>query len=120
MNIDKETNSKIDELRVLEQHSQNFLAQKQNSQLELSEIENAIKELSKAEDETYKIVGGIMIKFPKEKLLKELEERKKIVELRILSFEKQERLVEKKVEELQKEINEKLFKSRKKETENIS
>ena len=73
--MDKETENQIRELQILEQNLQSMLMQKQAFQLELSETENAIEELNKSNDETFKIVGNIMIKYSKENLLKDLKER---------------------------------------------
>ena len=113
MDIDKETNKKIEDLQILEHNLQNVLAQKQNVQLELGEILNALGELKKSEDEAYKIVAGIMIKSDKKNLTFELEEKKKLLNLRISSIEKQEKFIEKEVSELRDEIKDILTKSQK-------
>ena len=104
MELSKEIQQKIQELQILEQHLQGFLAQKQAFQLELNEATNALDELKKTKDEVYKILSGIMLKAMKEDLIKELEEKKKLLELRINSIEKQELLLEKKSNELKNEI----------------
>ncbi len=103
--MDKEIQKKVQELQVFEQHLQSFLAQKQMIQMESSETINALEELKKTKDEVYKIISGIMIKADKDSLLKELEEKKKLSELKINSIEKQEALIEKKASVLRSEIN---------------
>ncbi|MEK7121731.1 MAG: prefoldin subunit beta [Patescibacteria group bacterium] len=108
MNIDKETEKRIGELQILEQQLQKFLMEKQTMQVELNEIENALGELDKTNDEAYKILGGIMIKSNKEELIKEMKEKKKILEIRINSIEKQEVLLSNKSEEMKKELRETL------------
>ncbi|MEK6928635.1 MAG: prefoldin subunit beta [Nanoarchaeota archaeon] len=105
MDIDEETGRKIQELQILEQHLQGFLMDKQSFQIELNELLNALEEIKKTEDDVYKIIGGIMIKADKKELSKELDEKKKIFELRISSIEKQEKLIENKASYLRTELN---------------
>lgn len=101
--ISKETEKKIMELQLLEQNLQNSLMQKQHFQTELLETENALKEIVKAK-EAYKIVGNIMISSKKEDLKKELNERKKIIDLRLKTLEKEESKLKEKTTTLQKEV----------------
>jgi prefoldin beta subunit len=105
MEVSKEVSEKIEELRYLESNSQNLLMQKQNSQIELNEINNAIEEVKKAEGEVYKVSSNIMIKANKQEVLKELQEKKKILDLKINSIEKQEKVLDEKSEKLKKEVN---------------
>lgn len=105
MKIDEETEKKVRELQILEQNSQSFLMQKQSFEIELNEVLNALEEIKNSSDEIYKIVGEVMIRSNKEKISAELEEKKRILDLRIKSIEKQEKLIESKLETLRKEIN---------------
>ena len=100
-----ETNKKIEELQLLENHLQNFLVQKQAMQVESNEIENALEELKTSGDEIYKITSGFLIKSDKKNVMKELEEKKKLVSMRIEAMEKQEKLIDKDVWKLRDEIN---------------
>ncbi len=105
MNIPKETEKKIVELQMLEQSMQNFLMQKQKFQISLSEIENAENELKGLKEENaYKIIGDIMIKYKKDKLEQDLKEKKNILDLRLKNLEKQEEKIKEKYESLQKEV----------------
>lgn len=105
MKIDAELGNKIQELQIFEQNLQNILMQKQAFQIEFNEIENAISELKKTEDEVYKVVGGIMLRSDKASLNSELEEKKKLLKIRIDSLEKQNKLIEDKAEKLKKDVN---------------
>jgi len=105
MNISKEIAAKIEELQILEQNLQAFLMQKQAIQIDLNETTNATNELKSSKGDVYKMLGGIMIKSDKETTLKELEEKKKILDLRVGSMEKQEKLIEGKSDALRKEIS---------------
>ena len=106
--IDKETERSIQELQSLEQAIQNLLLQKQAFQIELSETSNALEELKKTKDDAFKIVGQIMIKTDKAELEKELEDKKKLLNLRLNSIQKQEDLMSEKIERLKEEITKKL------------
>ena len=94
---------KIQEMQILEQRIQNLLLQKQSFQIELSETEGALGEIKKSE-EVFKIVGNIMLKSDKNSVNNELSEKKKLLELRIGSIEKQEDAMEKKAETLRTEL----------------
>jgi len=102
-NLDAETQKKIQELQILEQNLQALMSQKQVFQLELNETLNALEEVKKADSEIYKVTGSIMLKSNKDTIMKELEEKKRILELRANSIEKQEKLLESRAEELKEE-----------------
>lgn len=108
MEIDKETAEKIDEIQIIERNSQSILAQKQVIQVEFNEVSNALSETKNSKDEVYKVLGNVMLKANKDSVIKELEERKRILELRINSIEKQEKLLDDKAEKLKEEINKQL------------
>jgi len=104
MKIDEQTGKKIQELQILEQNLQALSIQNQTFQIELTEVLNALADLKKSGEEVYKIVGGLMIRSSKADLISDLEEKKRIFELRISSIEKQEKILEGKAEILKKEI----------------
>ncbi|MBR9692247.1 prefoldin subunit beta [Candidatus Woesearchaeota archaeon] len=105
--MEKSTEEKIQQLQMIEQGMQNFLAQKQQLQSQLIEIESAIKELGTSET-AFKIVGNIMVSAKKEDLLKDLNSKKELIELRIKSVEKQESKMKEKASAMQSEVMEKL------------
>lgn len=95
---------KIQEMQIIEQRLRNTLLQKQSFQMELSETTSASEELEKSGDEVFKIIGQLMIKTNKENVQEELFNKKKILELKIKSFEKQEEILSTQLDKLQKEI----------------
>ena len=105
--MEKSTEEKIQQLQLIEQGMQNFLAQKQQFQAQLAEIESALKELEKSKD-AYKIVGNIMVSADKEELLKDLKSKKEIIDLRIKTLEKQEKQMKEKASAMQSQVLEKL------------
>ena len=96
--------SKMQELQLLEQSLQNTLMQKQAFQMELSETQAALGELKNSGDEVFKIIGQLMIKSEKSKITSDLENKEKILNLRISTLEKQENSLTEKFEGLRKEI----------------
>ena len=99
-----EKNKKIQEIQILEQNLQNLLLQKQAFQMEFAETQMAKKEIEKSGDEVFKIIGQLMIKAEKPKITDELNNKEKILDLRIKSIENQEKSMTERIESLRKEI----------------
>ena len=98
-------NNEIQEMQILEQRLQNSIFQKQAFQMELAETDSAISELEKAGDEVFKIIGQLMIKSEKSKIKDELRDKKKILDLRIKSLEKQESSLSEQVEKFREKFS---------------
>ena len=96
--------NKMQEMQILEQSLQNLLLQKQAFQMELTETQSALKEIENSGDEVFKIIGQLMIKTPKSTIKEELSSKEKILEIRIKTFEKQEKSFSEKAEGLRKQI----------------
>lgn len=103
MDLNNEASERIKEIQILEQNLQNILMQKQAFQFELNEATNAIEEVKTTNEEVYKTLGSIIVKANKEKVLTELEEKKRVLELRLGAIEKQEKLIEARTKELTEE-----------------
>jgi|TARA_B100001971_G_C18153999_1_gene517452 prefoldin beta subunit len=108
MDIDNETQQKIQELQGYEQNLQQIMMQKQAFQMELGETDNALGELEKANDEVFKMIGNIMIKTDKTKTLEDLKKKKELLNLRLKSIETQESDLTKQAEELKAEVMKKI------------
>jgi len=109
--MDEKTQGKINELQLLEQNLQNILLQKNTFQTQLMEIDNALKEIKNTKEKAYKIVGPIMIEEKKEKIKKDLDSKKEVINLRLKTIEKQETQLKGKYTELQSEIMKELKKN---------
>ena len=96
--------NKIQELQMLEQNLQNLLMQKQAFQIELSETNAALGEIEKSGDEVFKIVGNIMIQAEKSKMIDELKEKQKVLDMRTNSLDKQESEMTSQLEKLRDEV----------------
>ncbi|MDP4012547.1 MAG: prefoldin subunit beta [Candidatus Nanoarchaeia archaeon] len=102
--INRETEQNIAQLQLMEQNITQLMMQRQAFQGQLLEIENAIKEIGQASGQSYKIIGNVMVASSKEDLKKDLEEKKEMFELRIKNYEKQEKTIKEKAEELQASV----------------
>ncbi|MCX6748430.1 MAG: prefoldin subunit beta [Candidatus Pacearchaeota archaeon] len=104
----QEIREKLQEFQILEQNLQNIFLQKQAFQIELNETESALKEISSSSEEVYKIVGNIMVRAKKPELVKELEEKKEILNLRLKSLNNQEKILSEKMEKSRQELEKEL------------
>jgi len=98
--MSSEHQASLHELEILEHNLQHLSMQKQTIQLELNETINALNEIEKTNDEVYRVLGNIMLRADKSLLRKELEEKKRVLALRLEACEKQEALLEKKAQDL--------------------
>ena len=94
---------KIQQLQLLQQNLQNVALQKQQIQNQLLELNSALNELGSTE-KAYKIVGKIMLSASKEDLVKDLNEKKEVADVRLKNFTKQEETLQKSIDDLQKEV----------------
>jgi len=89
-----------------QQRLQAILLRKQQLNLELMEIENALRELEKVGEDTpvYKSVGSLLIRTEKGKVVKELEDRREYIKLRLESLDAEERRAREQLKELQAKL----------------
>jgi prefoldin beta subunit len=104
MEMDQETQQKIQELQGMEQNLNNLVMQKQAFQMELTETENALSEISKSKDDVFKLVGNIMIKADKKKTEDDLTKKKDLLSLRLKSIDSEEKNLSDNAEALKKEV----------------
>ncbi len=97
------TSAKVNQLQLLQQNLQTVLSHRQQLQEEIGELDSALTELNTTE-KAYKIVGRIMIASSKDKLLKELQDQKEVLDIRLKNFSKQEEKLKENLEKLQKEV----------------
>jgi len=93
----------LKELQMIEQNLQQYQAQRQQFQNQITEAESALAEISGSQ-ESYKIIGNIMVRTDAEKLRLELEEKKEMFEVRVKSLTKQEEKLRAKSKELQSQV----------------
>ena len=90
----------------LQQQLQLIRARKRQLQLELAEVENALKELGKLGDDVpiYKSVGSLLIRVERESVMRELEDRKEYLNVRMKSLEREEERAQQQLEELEPKL----------------
>lgn len=103
----KETQEKVMQLQNMEGRLNALVMQRQAFQSQLFEIENALGELKDA-SESYKVVGQVMVVCDKPKLERDLKDRKKLLETRSTSLEKEETTLKGQFEKLQREVMEEI------------
>ena len=101
--MDDEMQEKIGQIQLIQQNLENFSRQRQQFQMQQTEIETALAEMENS-NQSYKILGNIMVLVDKNKLRKDLEEKKEMLMIRIGSIEKQEEKMKNKAEEIQKDV----------------
>lgn len=108
--IPPQVQEQLARLQQLQQTLQVVITQKQQLEIELSDTERALKELEKLTDETiiYKSIGALLVKSDRQSMLKELSERKELLNTQVTVLAKQEERASSKLKELQQSLQEKL------------
>jgi len=108
-NLDEETQRQIQEIQIMEQNLQQLMMQKQAFQMEANETDFALEELKSSEGEVFKIVGGqVIIKTTREKLEKELNHKKELINARLKNLDKQEEDFSKHISAIRDEVIKKI------------
>lgn len=90
---------------ILQQQLQNVMAQKEAIGMQILEMKKAMEELEKTkEKDVYKIAGPILVKSPRQSVLKELKERDETFGLRLKSLEKEEKKIKVRIEEMREKV----------------
>ncbi|MFW9799101.1 MAG: prefoldin subunit beta [Candidatus Thorarchaeota archaeon] len=94
---------KFDSMR---RNHETLLAMSQTMQSELGEVKATLEELKKQPDDvvTYKAVGQVMFRMEKTKLVDELNDKEKTLEMRLASTNKQVQKLGEQLKELQTKI----------------
>jgi len=98
---------KLQQAQRLQAELENIVAQRYQLEISLKEVEKSLEELEKVDENTpiYKSVGSILVKAKsKEEVKKELEDKKDTLEIRIKAIKRQQELLQKKYEEIQREF----------------
>jgi len=80
----------MQQIQFFQENLQAILMQKQAFQMELSETISALKEVENSKEDVYKLIGQLMIKTPSQKIVEELKNKEKIIEMRLKRLEDQE------------------------------
>jgi len=108
-NLDEETQQQIQQLQMMEQSFQQLLMQKNAFSMETNETDYIIKEVEKTSGEVSRIIGNqVLIKSTKEEILKDMKNKKKLLETRMKTIDEQEKEFSQKIEEIREEVMKKI------------
>jgi len=108
-NLDEETQQKIQQLQMMEQSFQQLLMQKNAFSMEANETDFIIKEVEKTKGEVSRVIGNqVVVKTTKEEILEDMKNKKKLLDTRMKSIDEQEKEFSQKIEEIRKEVMEKI------------
>ncbi|QKQ99912.1 prefoldin subunit beta [Metallosphaera tengchongensis] len=95
-------------LQQLQSQLERLTYEKSVIESELREVNEVLKELASIPQDSpiYKIVGNLLVKQNISNVQNELNERKELLELKSRTYQKQEGLLRKQFEDLQKKVNE--------------
>lgn len=101
-----EVQERIARLQQLQGMLQSLVLQRQRVEIELTETERALKTLEKtlAGSRIFKSVGSILVELPKEEVVRDLTERKELLEIRSKALEKQESKARERLASLQETL----------------
>ncbi|MBT3407750.1 hypothetical protein HOK68_01595 [Candidatus Woesearchaeota archaeon] len=105
--MNEQLQKEISKLQFLEQNYNQLMLRKQNLNIKLNEISNAKNQLGTS-DESYTVIGNIMIKKSKEELISELENKEKTFSSQVETISKQEKDLFEKKGQMQKELFERI------------
>ncbi|AWR99419.1 prefoldin subunit beta [Metallosphaera hakonensis] len=106
--IPPELQTQLLKLQQLQSQLERLTYEKSVIEGELREVNEVLKELANIPQDSpvYKIVGNLLIKQDRNNVQNELNERKELLELKSRTYQKQEGLLRKQFEDLQKKVNE--------------
>ncbi|MFQ5986089.1 MAG: prefoldin subunit beta [Thermoplasmata archaeon] len=103
--------NQINQFRQLQQQLQVTTAQRVQMETRLREVEVTLEELEKAEDDApiYKSIGSLLVRAQgKEEVLKDLQDQKETLSIRVKTLEKQEKTLAERYERMQQQITQAL------------
>ncbi len=106
-NVNAYLQAQLKRAQQLQQQLETVVAQKYQMEIMAKDIEKTLEELDKlaGDERIYRSVGAIMVEVRDAgKLKEELREEKELLEMRIKTMEKQQKLLEDKYREVQQEV----------------
>jgi prefoldin beta subunit len=109
-NISPKVQNQINMLQQMQQQMQTILSQKSQYELAIQEASRAIEELNESDDAAvvYMNVGSVVMQRPKPDVLAKLNEKIELLNIRVKSIEKQEKMLQEKFEKLQQQVREEI------------
>lgn len=94
------------QMQTFQQQYQTTAMQKESLSMQKIEIQKAVEELEKIKDDNdvYKAVGPILVKSTKSDLLKEMKEKKEVIDVKLKSLGAQEEMLRKRMGEAETKL----------------
>jgi prefoldin beta subunit len=104
--------NQLAQLQQVQQQAQALVQQKGQVEMLLRETETALEELNKAAEDSiiYKAAGELLIKVQKAEVIKDLEEKKDNLDIRLKSLSRQEERIQARFQQLQEQLKQALGK----------
>jgi prefoldin beta subunit len=98
--------NQLAQLQQIQQQAQAIMQQRSQVEMVLRETDRALEELKKTGDDAvvYQAAGELLIKSNKEDVLKELEEKKDSLDVRLKSLSRQEERIQARFTQLQDQL----------------
>ncbi len=109
--IPPQLQNQINQFRQLQQQLQVTTAQRVQMEARLREVELTLEELEKAENDApiYKSIGSLLVRARgREEVLKELQDQKETLAIRVKTLQKQEKTLADRYERMQQQITQAL------------
>ncbi len=90
--MSNDMNASLAELQELQSKIQATMIEKQQLMMQQSDIDRALQSLKEVQGKTYEMIGTILIEKGKADIEKGLLERKQLIDLRLESLDKNERM----------------------------
>jgi len=109
-NISPKVQNQINMLQQMQQQMQTILSQKNQYELAIQEALRALEELNESDESVvvYMNVGSVVMQKPKSDVIAKLNEKKELLDIRVKSMEKQEKMLQEKFEKLQQQVRQEL------------
>ena len=91
---------------VYQQQLQGVMVQREATGMQILEIKKALEELEKSTEQkdVYRIAGPILLKTPKDEVLKDLKEKEEALGVRLKAIEKEEKRIKIKIDEIKEQL----------------
>lgn len=101
---------RLQRLQQLQNTMQQLIAQRQRIEMEVAESDKALEVLKEVsgDQKVYKSVGAVLVEKERDKVVKELEERKEFLDMRAKVLQKQEEKTKEKLTGLQETLQKEL------------
>ncbi|MGB9634903.1 MAG: prefoldin subunit [Candidatus Micrarchaeia archaeon] len=91
--MENEMENQLSELQDLQARLQALMIEKQQLILQQGDMDRALTSLKDVEGKTYEMIGTLLVEKKKEDIEKDLLERKQLVEVRLESIDRNERIL---------------------------